>query len=101
MRQAGSKPTYRVPPSKISITTLTVSEAQFTLSDRDILQELFDIEQHSLVEGGDLTDLFESYMNQLEADNLKAGGANPHLPPRFSSASEPFMTSAAGEDFLM
>ena len=54
-----------------------------------------------MVEGGDLNDLFESYMNQLEADNLKAGGANPHLPPRFSSASEPFMTSAAGEDFLM
>lgn len=73
----------------------------FTLSDRDILQELFDIEHQSLVEGGDLNDLFESYMNQLEADNLKAGGANPHLPPRFSSASEPFMISAAGDDFLM
>ena len=75
--------------------------SKFTLSDRDILQELFDIEHQSLVEGGDLTDLFDSYMNQLESDNIKAGGANPHLPQYMSSASEPFMISAAGDDFLM
>jgi hypothetical protein len=37
----------------------------------------------------------------MEADNLKAGGANPHLPPNMSRASEPFMISTPGDDFLM
>ena len=54
-----------------------------------------------MIEVGDLTDRFESYMNQMEADNLKAGGANPHLPPIMSRASEPFMISTPGDDFLM
>jgi hypothetical protein len=54
-----------------------------------------------LIDVGDLTDLFESYMNQMEADNMKAGGANPHLPPIMSRASEPFMISTPGDDFLM
>ena len=39
----------------------------FKSTDRDILQELFDMERHSLSELGSLSDRFEEYMTQQES----------------------------------